>query len=233
MPARVTMLKPVSVNVTVYSPGRRSTILYWPLPSVTALLVFSMSAGLAASTLTPGSAPPVASLTTPAIALCAEARPSMSANADTTVTAVIKLRINILSFIDVSGRCRCWSVVASGRRAGCCGSFTAPAYDTTWLGTSSTVFASAQYQRQPGLVNSRSTASEPIAAIPDVGGLHHVYGSMPRSVPPRSPRTSRSCSWCKVPPTGGSHASSEVPRPGGGGAVVNFNPGTATHRDRV
>ena len=30
MPCRLTVLKPVIVNVTVYVPGRRSTILYWP-----------------------------------------------------------------------------------------------------------------------------------------------------------------------------------------------------------
>src|SRR5437773_9216964 len=55
-----------------------------------------MSAGLAASTVTPGSAPPVASLTTPAIALCADARPPMSASADITSTAVINLGMYVL-----------------------------------------------------------------------------------------------------------------------------------------
>src|SRR6478735_4585664 len=48
-------------------PGRRSTIRYWPAPSVTAVRTFSMSAGLAASTVTPGMTAPDASLTTPAI----------------------------------------------------------------------------------------------------------------------------------------------------------------------
>ena len=38
---------------------------YWPLPSVTAVRTFSMSAGLAASTVTPGSTPPEASRTVP------------------------------------------------------------------------------------------------------------------------------------------------------------------------
>src|SRR6267142_5530005 len=37
-----------------------------------------MSAGLLASTMTPGSTPPVASLTEPAITLCAAAHPGMS-----------------------------------------------------------------------------------------------------------------------------------------------------------
>jgi hypothetical protein len=30
-PSRFTVLNPGKVNVTVYTPGRRSTILYWPL----------------------------------------------------------------------------------------------------------------------------------------------------------------------------------------------------------
>jgi hypothetical protein len=38
-------------------PGRRSTIRYWPVASVTALRTRSMSDGLAASTVTPGSTP--------------------------------------------------------------------------------------------------------------------------------------------------------------------------------
>src|SRR6266852_3866119 len=50
-------------------PGRRSTILYRPSPSVTTVRAFSIRAGLAASTVTPGSTPPDVSLTTPAIPL--------------------------------------------------------------------------------------------------------------------------------------------------------------------
>src|ERR1700730_17038296 len=38
---------------------------YWPLPSVTAERTFSMSTGLAASTVTPGSTAPELSFTTP------------------------------------------------------------------------------------------------------------------------------------------------------------------------
>src|ERR671937_875454 len=51
-------------------------IRYCPSPSVTAVRTFSMSAGLAASTVTPGSTAPVVSLTTPAMlaAWCAEIR---------------------------------------------------------------------------------------------------------------------------------------------------------------
>src|SRR6476660_9629100 len=44
---------------------------YRPLPSVTAVRTFSMSAGLAASTVTPGSTAPVVSLTSPARMACA------------------------------------------------------------------------------------------------------------------------------------------------------------------
>src|SRR5215510_9173236 len=42
---------------------------YWPFPSVTTERTFSISAGLAASTVTPGSTAPDVSLTTPAIPL--------------------------------------------------------------------------------------------------------------------------------------------------------------------
>ena len=116
MPARVMTLKPVSVNVTVYSPGRRSTILYWPFPSVMALLVLSIRAGLAASTVTPGSAPPVTSLTTPAIALCAEADPAISTTADTTSMAVMTLRRWFSILINLLALLLSW-MVGSGHRS--------------------------------------------------------------------------------------------------------------------
>ena len=72
-PSRFTVAKPASVNVTVYVPGRRSSIRYRPAPSVTVLRTFSISAGLAASTVTPGSTAPEASLTMPAMVACAQA----------------------------------------------------------------------------------------------------------------------------------------------------------------
>ena len=65
MPARLTELNPGSVKVTVYVPGRRSTMRYCPCPSVVAERTFSINAGLAASTVTPGSTAPVASFTVP------------------------------------------------------------------------------------------------------------------------------------------------------------------------
>src|SRR5262249_16059981 len=52
-------------------PGRRSTILYCPFPSVVTDRVFSIKTSLDASTVTPGSTAPDVSLTTPTIALCA------------------------------------------------------------------------------------------------------------------------------------------------------------------
>src|SRR5215831_3990016 len=58
MSSRLTVLNPVSVNTTEYVPGWRSMIRYWPLPLVTAERVFSMSAGLDASTVTPGRTAP-------------------------------------------------------------------------------------------------------------------------------------------------------------------------------
>src|SRR5687767_14458385 len=40
---------------------------YWPVPSVTTTLIFSIRAGLLASTVTPGSTLPLASVTSPAM----------------------------------------------------------------------------------------------------------------------------------------------------------------------
>jgi hypothetical protein len=50
-------IEPLGVSVTV-PPGRRSMILYWPVPSVLTERTFSIRAGLAASTMTPGSTAP-------------------------------------------------------------------------------------------------------------------------------------------------------------------------------
>src|SRR5947207_1833752 len=67
MASRRTPVKPASVNVTEYMPGRRFSILYWPLASVVTARTFSMSAGPVASTDTPGSTAPDASFTVPEI----------------------------------------------------------------------------------------------------------------------------------------------------------------------
>ncbi len=62
-------------------PGRSVVILNWPELSVTAERTFSISAGLEASTVTPGSTAPDVSLTTPPIALvCADAAAGSSAS---------------------------------------------------------------------------------------------------------------------------------------------------------
>ena len=45
MPSRTTVVKPARVKVTVYRPGRRSTIWYRPCESVVALRTFSISTG--------------------------------------------------------------------------------------------------------------------------------------------------------------------------------------------
>src|SRR5262245_406699 len=73
MPSRRTVAKPVSENVTTYEPGLKSTSLYSPSPSVTTVRTFSMSAGLDASTVTPGRTSPDVSLTTPVMLAWARA----------------------------------------------------------------------------------------------------------------------------------------------------------------
>jgi hypothetical protein len=83
-PSRCTTEKPGSVNVTVYSPGRRFSIAYCPVPSVTVDRTFSMSAGLDASTVTPGSTAPDASRTSPLIAACANAAAGSSSASTNT-----------------------------------------------------------------------------------------------------------------------------------------------------
>src|SRR5262249_39833260 len=65
IPSRFDVAKPGSVNVTEYVPGRRFSMRYCPVPSVITDRTFSINAGLAASTVTPGSTAPEPSLTTP------------------------------------------------------------------------------------------------------------------------------------------------------------------------
>ena len=71
--SRTTVPNPGNVNVSLYTPGRKSTMRYCPASSVMTVRTCSIKAGLAASTVTPGNTPPEASLTTPARALCASA----------------------------------------------------------------------------------------------------------------------------------------------------------------
>src|SRR5580765_5513650 len=90
-PSRLTVVNPPNVNVIEYVPGRRSTMRYKPAPSVTALFVFSMRTGLAASTVTPGSTAPEASFTTPAI----EAWANSAAGTRTTRTNALNHARNV------------------------------------------------------------------------------------------------------------------------------------------
>src|SRR6185295_2023900 len=62
-------------------PGCRSMIRYCPDPSVVADRVFSISAGLAASTTTPGSTAPEGSWTVPVRMACAKTVPGRSRTA--------------------------------------------------------------------------------------------------------------------------------------------------------
>ena len=91
-PSRLTVANPGSVNVTVYTPGRRSTILYCPCVSVITERTRSMSAGLLASTVTPGITAPLASFTTPAMPLaCAKAMRGIAATASTNANPNLRI----------------------------------------------------------------------------------------------------------------------------------------------
>ena len=94
---RRTVLNPASAKVTVYVPGRRSTMLYRPSPSVTAVRTFSMSAGLEASTITPGSTAPDASLTSPetlpVVTACARATVGRRVNTQRTTRRTTPSRL--------------------------------------------------------------------------------------------------------------------------------------------
>jgi hypothetical protein len=69
IPSCLKVLNPAAVAVTIYVPGRRSTIEYRPDPSVVTVRDLSISAGLEAVTVTPGMMAPDGSFTTPAILL--------------------------------------------------------------------------------------------------------------------------------------------------------------------
>ena len=83
MPSRLIVLKPGSVNVSEYVPGFRSMTRYWPVPSVTTERTFSINAGLAASTVTPGNTAPDASRTVPVRVPWANAEVDSNMNAAT------------------------------------------------------------------------------------------------------------------------------------------------------
>src|SRR5688572_17605897 len=98
MPSRLTTANPGRVNVSVYSPGTRERMRYWPESLVTVVRCFSMRAGLDASTVTPGNTPPEASLTTPAISAWACAKVgTISANSAHTHKLDIPIRCTTAS----------------------------------------------------------------------------------------------------------------------------------------
>src|SRR4029079_8588785 len=82
------------VNVTVYVPGCRLSMRYWPLSSVVAARVFSISTGLEASTVTPGRMRPEASLTVPARATWAHAAEGINTRAVRTADTFAVTRIS-------------------------------------------------------------------------------------------------------------------------------------------
>ena len=100
IPSRTNVLNPGSVNVTVYAPGRRASIVYRPAPSVTVARTPWISAGLLASTVTPGSTPPVSSVTLPAMAPV-WASAATGSNSMQAATAALACFIRI-QFIDSS-----------------------------------------------------------------------------------------------------------------------------------
>src|SRR5688572_26957577 len=113
-PSRLTVENPGNVNVTEYSPARRSTIRYWPLPSVVAVRTFSIRAGLEASTVTPGSTPPDESRTVPVTDACANATEGRARNTTPTRYAATDLPILLLRF---SWRDRSGVIVTADKRA--------------------------------------------------------------------------------------------------------------------
>src|SRR6185503_2307872 len=94
--SRFTLANPGRLNVTTYCPGRRSTILYWPLPSVTTDRVFSISTSLPASTVTPGNTAPDVSLTTPTIALCAKLDAGKNATTPAATSAITPALMQVI-----------------------------------------------------------------------------------------------------------------------------------------
>src|SRR5438874_8656158 len=91
--SRFNVANPVSVNVTVYVPGCRLSIRYCPAASASAVRIFSISTGLDASMVTPGSTAPVGSLTVPARVACANAAAGTIISPQTVTSVRVKERI--------------------------------------------------------------------------------------------------------------------------------------------
>src|SRR4029450_4838292 len=77
-------------------PGRRSMIRYCPEPSVTAVRDLSISAGLEASTVTPGNTAPDASRTVPVREACANTVAGRKETAS-AITHFVRVRIKLAS----------------------------------------------------------------------------------------------------------------------------------------
>src|SRR5688572_7762879 len=92
-PSRLNVEKPGSVNVTLYVPDLRSTMRYWPVLSVTTDRTRSISAGLAASTVTPGSTAPEVSLAVPVMVAWAHTAVGTMSRESQTVAVVHTRRI--------------------------------------------------------------------------------------------------------------------------------------------
>src|SRR5215212_10653660 len=74
-------------------------ILYCPEPSVIADRTFSISAGLDASTVTPGSTAPDASLTVPAMELVFWACAARGSNTAPATPAIIRTNVRMRSYL--------------------------------------------------------------------------------------------------------------------------------------
>src|SRR5262249_44776928 len=93
--SRFTVENPGRLNVTAYTPGRRSTILYCPCESVVTVRTRSISTGLPGWTTAPGSTAPVESRPTPAMPdVCANTDPGTTPSASVaSPNATTSLRI--------------------------------------------------------------------------------------------------------------------------------------------
>src|SRR5207248_885352 len=91
---------------TLYTPALRSTMRYWPVPSVTALRTFSISTGLDASTVTPGRTAPDASLTTPVIEAWAKTAVGMASNELTRnkIRVEARMQVSLVAGMDKTGK---------------------------------------------------------------------------------------------------------------------------------
>src|SRR5437764_11546303 len=95
-------------------------IRYWPVSSVTAVRVFSIRTGLAASTVTPGRTAPDASFTTPAMDACAYADSGRANTIDRTIRIRRDVRMQELLLTGRTGRLVEWGGLSSVKyRDGC------------------------------------------------------------------------------------------------------------------